>query len=414
MADKDFSWPAPPYFEFVREKDDSGWADCELTFRDGTQGSGQLRGFMADEALLTFQPNGSSAPVEIPFSVLLKLHLPRPLVLRRETLPEAATAAETEKLRRSESYSFRLEMVNGELFLGLTVGYISALSGLFLYLPNDGGDVSRCFVPALATKTCSIDVPIGQVLVDQRAVSPEAVKAALDLQGMFRSQRLGEYLVENNIVSPDQLAVALELKRDRPDRRLGDTLIGLGYMSRPELDMAVGSDTLERTMPIGQILLKKMGIVDQSEINKALASRLGIPSISLNTTINTNIASEILDMIPAAFVHSRRVLPICQVEGALAVVMEDPTDNVLREELGAITRMKILPVSTSAEDLANSIEKHYGAAPNTAQAGAPIIDRRKVSRATSQSADPLARTGAGVEELISRLKAESGNQDVAE
>jgi len=414
-ATKDVPWPAPPYFEFVREKDDTGWTDCVLSFRDGTKASGQLRSFTADVEQLTFRPNGRNEPVTIPFSVLLKLQLPRPLVLRRETLPASATAAETEELRRSERYSFRLELVNGEVFLGVTLGYVSALCGLFLYFPDANGDVVRCFVPAQAAKSCSIDAPIGQVLVDQHAVSAEAVKAALNLQAMLRSQRLGQYLTQNSIVSPDQLAAALELKRTRPNQRLGEALIELGFISRAELNLALGSDALERTLPIGQILKKKMGIVDQQAINGALASRLGIPVVNLNTKINAQIALDILAKIPASVAHRHHVLPLCEAEGALAVAMENPMDNAALEELRATTRMKILPVTASADDIARSIESHYGAAPSGAPAGAAIIDRRKTSRVgPAEAAEPMSRTGAGVHELITRLTAESGNQDVAE
>ena len=412
-AAEQLPWPAPPYFEFVREKDGTAWPDCALSFRDGTKASGQLHYFMADAARLTFHPNGAREPINIPFSVVLKLLLPRPLVLRRETLPATATAAETEALRRSERYSFRLELVNGEVFLGVTLGYVSALCGLFLYFPDANGDVVRCFVPAQASKTCSIDAPIGQVLVDQQAVSPEAVKAALNLQAMLRSQRLGQYLTHNNVVSPDQLAAALELKRNRPNQRLGEALIELGYMSRPELDVALGSDALDRTMPIGQILQKKMGIVDQQAINRALASKSGIPRVNLDT-VDTRIPLDILARIPAAVAHRYRVLPLCEAEGALVVAIENPMDSAVLEELRGVTGTKILPVSASADDISSSIESHYGPAPIAAPVGTPLIDRRKTSRVAPQAADPMARIGAGVHELITKLTAESGNQDIAE
>ncbi len=68
-AAKELPWPAPPYFEFVREKDGSAWADCVLSFRDGTKASGRLHNFVADAARLTFHPNGAREPVNIPFSV---------------------------------------------------------------------------------------------------------------------------------------------------------------------------------------------------------------------------------------------------------------------------------------------------------------------------------------------------------
>ena len=405
-----FPWPAPPYFEFVRGKDGSDWSDCLLTFRDGTKASGRLHGFQADAARLAFQPDGGTEAVSIPFSVLLKLQLPRPQGLRRETLPATATAAETEELRRSERYSFRIELVNGELFLGVTLGYVSALCGLFLYFPEASGDVVRCFVPAQAAKTCSIDAPIGQVLVDQNAVSPEALGAALNLQALMRTQKLGQYLTQNRIVSPDQLAAALELRRDRPDRKLGEALVELGYISRPELDMALEIGAQERTMPIGQILLKKMGIVDEQAINGAIANKLGIPMVDLKT----KIPLDILAKIPAAVAHRRRVVPLCEAEGALVVAIENPMDNAVLEELRAITRMKILPVSASAHDIANSLKSHYGAAPNAGPAVSRVVDRRKTPRLAPQSAAPMGRTAAGVQELISRLAAESGNQDIAE
>lgn len=409
-AAKEFPWPAPPYFEFVREKHGTGWTDCLLTFRDDTKASGRLHSFLADEALLSFQPNGASEAVSVPFSVLLKLQLPRPQGLRRETLPAAATAAETEQLRRSERYSFRIELVNGERFLGMTLGYVSALCGLFLYLPEANGDVVRCFVPAQAAKTCSIDAPIGQVLIDQNAVSPEAVGAALNLQAMLRSQKLGQYLTQNRFVSPDQLAAALELKRDHPNQRLGEALIEMGYISRPELDMALGSEALERTMPIGQILQKKMGIVDEHAINGAMANKLGIPMVNLKT----KIPRDILAKIPAAVAHRRGVVPLREAEGALIVAMQNPMDSAILEELRAITRMKILPVTASTEDIASSLRSHYGAAVNAGTAAPGIADRRKSSRLAPKAAGPMRRTEAGVQELISRLTAESGNHDIAE
>ncbi len=409
-AAKQLPWPAPPYFEFALERDGSGWDDCVLTFRDGTKSSGRLYSFEADAAELRFEPQGGREPVSIPFSILLKLYFPRPLALRRETLPAAATAAETDRLRRSERYSFRIELVNGELFLGTTLGYVSALCGLFLYFPEANGDVVRCFVPAQAAKNCSIDAPIGQVLVDQNAVSVEAVDAALNLQTLLRTQKLGQFLTQNRIVSPDQLETALELKHKRPKQKLGEALVELGFISRPELEMALGREALERTMPIGQILSKKMGIVDEQAINGAMANKLGIPVVDLRA----KIPLDILARIPAALAHRRRVMPLCEAEGALIVAVENPMDGAVLEELRALTRMKILPVSASAEDITNSLANHYGPAPSLGVTTPPIIDRRKAPRTTTRTGDPMASTVAGVQELMSRLAAESGNQDIAE
>ena len=403
---EEFRWPAPPYLEFVLEKDRSGWADCLLSFRNGRHLTGQLRSFQADAALLTFQADGAAEAVSHPFSALLKLQLLQPVRMSQRTPPVSAT----ETVRPVERYSFRIQLVNGEKFLGVTLGYVSALCGLFLYFPEDNDEVIRCFVPAQAAQTCNIDAPFGQVLIDQNAVSPEAVGVALNLQALMRTQRLGQYLTANQFVSQEQLSAALELKRDRPKQKLGEALIELGFITSSELDLALGGDARERTMPIGQILQRKMGIVDEQAINGAMANRLGIPTVDLKAKISLDILAK----IPAAIAHRRRAMPLCEAEGALVVAIENPMDNAVLEELRLITRMKILPVTASAQDITASLTSHYGPAPIGATATPVMADRRKRSRLAPPAAESAQRTEAGVQELISRLAAESDNQDIAE
>ena len=405
---KEFSWPAPPHMEFAPETERSGWADCLLSFRDGRHATGQLHSFQTEAGLLVYQPDGGGESSAVPFSALLKLQLLQPVRMRHQTLPAIPGAAEMQQIEHAGRYSFRIELVNGEKFLGVSLGYVSVLSGLFLYFPEENDDVVRCFVPAHAAKTCNIDVPIGQVLIDQNAVSPEAVGAAINLQAMLRTQKLGEYLTANRFVSPEQLAAALDRKRDHPDQRLGDALMELGFITRPELDMALGSEALDRTMPVGQILRKKMGIVDQQAINGAMASRLGIPMVELKG----KIARDILAKIPPGVAHRCRALPLCVAEGALVVSIENPMDIAILEELRAITRMKILPATASTQEIDAALVRHYGPAPDAATTSAPsAMDRRKTPRLAAM---PAGRPEAGVQELISRLAAESGNQDIAE
>jgi type II secretory ATPase GspE/PulE/Tfp pilus assembly ATPase PilB-like protein len=167
---------------------------------------------------------------------------------------------------------------------------------------------------------------------------------------------------------------------------------------------------MERTMPIGQILLKKMGIVNESAINGAMANKQGIPLVDLKA----KIPLEILAKIPAALAHRRRVVPLCEAEGALIVATEDPLDIAVLEELAALARMKILPVSAPGDDITDSLRRHYGPAPDPRSPAPRIIDRRKTGRQPPQGADRTLRAEAGVHELISRLTAESGNQDIAE
>ncbi|MBI4293085.1 MAG: Flp pilus assembly complex ATPase component TadA [Betaproteobacteria bacterium] len=408
-AVEEFQWPAPPYFEFVWAEDRCGLGECLLILRDGEMATGRLHSFLTDESLLTFQADGSSETLHVPFSALLKLQLLQPLGLRRETLP--SNVAETEDLPRSERQPFWVELVNGEKFQGMTRGHLSALCGLFLYLEGADGGVMRCFIPAQATKSCNIGAPIGQILIDQDAVTPEAVGVALNMQSMMRTQRLGQFLTENRFVSPDQLAAALNLKRENPSQRLGEALLELGFLSKPELEMALESDARDRSMPIGEILQKKMGIVDEKTISGAMANKLGIPLVNL---AKVTIPQEILNKIPAAIAHRRRIVPLCEAEGALFVAIENPMDNAVLEELRTITRMKVRPVAATGEEIADSLMTHYGAIANVGIAATTTSGRNLLGTRTQPAIELAAENEAGVQELIARLAAESGNLDSGE
>ena len=171
-------------------------------------------------------------------------------------------------------------------------------------------------------KTCSIGAPIGQMLVEQNAVSEEAVAVALNMQAMMRTQRLGSYLTRSKLVSPEQLALALELKNKRPEQRLGEALMEMGCMTRPELELALEEDAKERNMPVGEILSRKIGIVDEQAINETMADELGIPLVSL---AKVTIQPGMIGWIPAVTAHRHRIVPLYEQNGALVVASSTNT-----------------------------------------------------------------------------------------
>jgi len=192
---EEFRWPAPPYFEFESEQDRFDWASCLLVFRDGVRLSGEMRSFVPDEMQLVFCADGAGETLSVAFSDLLQLQLCRPVELRREMTSSAAN--EPNALPQAERQRFRIELVNGEVFEGVTLGYVSALCGLFLFLPHEDGGIVRSFVPASAAKACSFDARIGQILINHKAVSPELVGAALNLQAQMRIQGFDKFRTQN-------------------------------------------------------------------------------------------------------------------------------------------------------------------------------------------------------------------------
>jgi len=258
----------------------------------------------------------------VAFSDLVKLQLRRPVELRREVVSSAASESET--LCPPENQPFRIELESGEMFQGVTLGYVSALCGLFLYLPQANGSIVRCFVPAHAAKICSIYAPIGQILINQRAVSPEAVGAALDLQATMRMQRFDRFL-------------------------------------------------------------------------------------ALSTS-----SEELSGELPASGTHRRRMPPLGETRGPRIATMESPNANAVMEKLRGISQLKLVPPNATAVDIGAAPRTHHGVAANAAIEVRGASPGKSRGRGTPRAAGSMPRADAAVQALISRLAAESGNQDIAE
>lgn len=399
-----FHWPAPPYYEFADPNAPDAVEDCLLTFGDGAKAAGALLDFSPEEGLLRFRQERAATSVSIAFSALNAMELKRPVELRRQTLP---VGMEERVFAASDRQPFTVQLVNGRTLEGHTVGYVEALCGLFLFLPDANDKVLRHFIPAQTIQQNSIGKPLGEMLVAQKLVSSEAVDSALLRQSTLRSRRFGEQLTESRIVSPEQLATALKQQHTQPVQRLGETLVELGYLSPDELENALDLERRNRSIPLGQIL-NDMGVLDADVINSVMAKKLGIPFVSLTAF---SIAPEILKRVPAAVAHRYQVIPLAEADGSLVVAVDNPMDMAKMGELRFATGCKLIPVMASANEIRQALQANYGGQERWA-----IASSRSASEANA-AALPVSQSPdreVPVEELTARLAAESGDLDLNE
>jgi type II secretory ATPase GspE/PulE/Tfp pilus assembly ATPase PilB-like protein len=382
-----FLWPAPPGYEFA-DKKRASVEECVIVFNDGAKAKGRLHEFLPDEGVIKFQQSNSPSALSIGLTAILGINLLRPVTLRREALPIGQQLDE-QVFTASERQPFSVSLANGKLFQGETVGYIHALCGLFLFQPEPDGSVIRGFVPAAAAKAHTIGKPIGQLLVDQKLASAESVDAALQKQASMRTQRFGEYLTEHRIVSQEQLAAALKQQRNEPVQKLGEVLVGLGYLTPTQLEDALSIAARNRSIPLGQIL-QDMGVIDAEAMNGVMAKKMGIPFIDLQ---KFRISPEALKRIPQAVAQRYQILPVAESENSLVVAIDNPMNMAKMEELRFVTGMKLVPVIASTEDIRRALETSYGPA---------------------ESARESKPAESNIEQLSSRLAAESGELDLDE
>ncbi|MFP3975385.1 MAG: GspE/PulE family protein [Chloroflexota bacterium] len=137
-------------------------------------------------------------------------------------------------------------------------------------------------------------------------------------------KNLGEILVETGLLSREDLEKALELQPQQ-GRRLGDLLVQQSFITSEELAMA-------------------------------LSIQLDVPFIDLKRHTVQPCA---LQMIPEETARKHALLPLDIIDDSLVVVMADPEDVRVVEDLQAQSRMRVEPALGIESDIREAIDRSY-------------------------------------------------------
>lgn len=134
-----------------------------------------------------------------------------------------------------------------------------------------------------------------------------------------------DILVRRQTLSPDQLVEARNLL-SQTGAKLQDALIKLGYASA-------------------------------DEIMSAIAEFHGLQFVNLT---EVTIPPSVVELVPESVARENVVLPMSQENGALKIIMSDPTDFDTVQKLQFILNKDIQPVLAPREQIIEAINRHYG------------------------------------------------------
>jgi type IV pilus assembly protein PilB len=134
-----------------------------------------------------------------------------------------------------------------------------------------------------------------------------------------------EILVRRQILSPDQLEEARGLER-QAGMKLGDAIVKLGYATNDQVMSAVAE-------------FHGLQFVDLTEVT---------------------IPPAVIELVPESVARENIVLPMSQDNGALKVIMSDPSDFDKMQKLQFILNKDIQPVLAPREQIVEAINRHYG------------------------------------------------------
>jgi general secretion pathway protein E len=137
---------------------------------------------------------------------------------------------------------------------------------------------------------------------------------------------------------------------------LGQVLLASNLITEDQLQQA---ETLQKAGngSIGNILIEN-GWVSSENLAMALSLHLNLPIIPLKRHV---VHPEALRRVPEEIARRHHLVPLDVIEGELGVVMEDPTDLQVIEELTASSGMRILPMVGVREDIDTAIDVYYKA-----------------------------------------------------
>ncbi|HEX4944250.1 MAG TPA: ATPase, T2SS/T4P/T4SS family [Usitatibacteraceae bacterium] len=347
-------WPIPPFFTVLPGDEVVAPENCLLLLVDGFRVTGRLVRFAPSQSSLTVLPDGVEEERTIPLDQVKCVRLLRRLRIRRQETPLETRAEEL--FPASERQNYSVEFPDNEVIHGETLGYVNTRHGLYLFVPETDDGVMRHFYPRAAMRNYRIGLPIGEILVEEKVLSREAVDTALARQRELRTQRIGDYLTESRVVSREQLALAINHQEGKPLLRLGEALMQLGLITQGQLDTALVRQREDRSIPLGRILTG-MGLLDENTLKDALARKLGIPFVGL---AGFNFDPEAIRLVGASVARRRSLVPLCVHEGALVVAFEDPLDTAAIDEVRFLTQMRVIPAMASRDEISRAIGKHYG------------------------------------------------------
>ena len=140
----------------------------------------------------------------------------------------------------------------------------------------------------------------------------------------------------------------------RKDMRAGEILTESHLITTEILDEA-----LEYQIKYGgnttQYFLK-YGFVTEEELVHAISSLTGCPYLALGAH---DIPREIIGLVSAYIAEKYWLIPVDKISDVLTVVMSNPCDERVIQEIELMTHCRVQPFVGFASDIAQAIERHY-------------------------------------------------------
>jgi len=136
---------------------------------------------------------------------------------------------------------------------------------------------------------------------------------------------------------------------------MGDLLIDIGLITQNQLEIALAAQK-ESKKRLGEALIDE-GFITETQLIEALEMQLGIEFVDLGNFV---IDSSMSHTVPKSIAKKYGVVPVRKDRDNLYLAMSDPLNFKAIEEARAATRLRIVPMISTAEGIDRAIQTLYG------------------------------------------------------
>ncbi len=136
---------------------------------------------------------------------------------------------------------------------------------------------------------------------------------------------------------------------------LGENLVHEGLLKLDQLRQI--ESEVKRTHEPFHKILRRFRFIEDKRLNSFLSSKFNIPEVEVTHQV---IKQDVLKLVPESIVRKFSVLPLRKVGKRLTVVMSDPFNLNLIDQLRLKTGLEIEPALAVESEIRSAIEQYYG------------------------------------------------------
>jgi len=193
---------------------------------------------------------------------------------------------------------------------------------------------------------------VGEILIENRLITEDQLREALELQKVFPDQPVGQLLCKLGFLSESELSYILEQTGKR--QKLGDILLRERLIDQERLNQARAAAKRDG-IPLDKTL-RKLRIVEEEPLAKAIAVQYDLSFVHINTL---EIEPELARYINPSYAQKQRIVPISKIGNTLTLAMANPIKLHDLKELEQSIRARIIPVIAVESEILKAQQRLY-------------------------------------------------------